>query len=134
MPENQDPSKKEILWRQYNLHTDLYKFYLKLGLKANIYYYGITGAIVTYYLMHKNNDYIRYSLLLPVILWFLLILIFVYGAIMMKYPRKEIFDIRDELELSSAPELQVLSIFLCFFSFALLIVSISITFMFFCKF
>lgn len=39
----------EILWKQYALHVDLYKFYLDLGVKVNAFYYAVTGSILTYY-------------------------------------------------------------------------------------
>ena len=32
----------ELRWRQYQLHVDLYKFYLELVLKLNAGYYLVT--------------------------------------------------------------------------------------------
>ena len=42
-------SDPEMLWRQYSLHVDLYKFYLDLAIKINVFYYAVTGAILAYY-------------------------------------------------------------------------------------
>lgn len=130
MSVSQEPSKREILWRQYNQHTDLYKFYLSLALKANIFYYGITGAILSYYLAHTNIGPIKYSLLLPIILSISMGLIFLYGAFLMKFPRKEMFNIRDELGLDTAPDFNILSIFLIIFGIVLFLVAVSLILLF----
>jgi hypothetical protein len=41
---------EELKWRQYALLVDLYKFYLELFLKFNIFFYAVTGAIMSVYL------------------------------------------------------------------------------------
>ena len=120
-----DPSKREICWRQYQQHTELFNFYMNIALKANIYAYGITGAIVSYYLSHTNIDLIRYSLLLPAILCFSIGIVFIKGSNLLKYPRIEMFRIRDFLELHTAPDFQVLVVFLRIFAATIFLVSIA---------
>lgn len=46
-----NPTDRELLWRQYNLWLDLYKFHLDLVLKANAFFYLITGGILTFILL-----------------------------------------------------------------------------------
>jgi hypothetical protein len=57
-----EQARSETLWQQYALHVDLYKFYLDLALKTNALFYGITGAILTYYFAHPGAQLIKYSL------------------------------------------------------------------------
>jgi hypothetical protein len=48
------PPTSEILWKQYELHVGLYKEYLNLLLKFNVFYYAATGALLSYYLSHSS--------------------------------------------------------------------------------
>ena len=59
-----DPAEESI-WRQYNLNAELYKHYLKLTIELNVFYYAITGAIVSYYLARATVPMMRFALLLP---------------------------------------------------------------------
>jgi len=43
---------RNALWKQYEISVDLYKHYLKLAIEINVFYYAITGAIVSYYFAH----------------------------------------------------------------------------------
>jgi len=132
MENSSEKTNKEILWRQYSQHTDLYKFYLSLVLKANIFYYAITGAILSYYFTNIEKGPIKYSLLLPIILSISLGMIFLRGALLMKYPRREMFRIRDELGLDSAPEFNILTLFLYVFGIILFLVGTFLLLFFFC--
>jgi hypothetical protein len=38
---------EELKWRQYALLVDLYKFYSELSLKFNLFFYAVTGAIMS---------------------------------------------------------------------------------------
>lgn len=56
------------LWAQYAVLVDLYKQYLDMAWKASVWYYAITGAILTYYLANASGSN---SGLLPLVLLFL---------------------------------------------------------------
>jgi len=58
----------ELRWRQYQVHVDLYKFYLELVLKLKAGYYVVTGSIVAYYLTHRSEGLARVASVLPLIL------------------------------------------------------------------
>ena len=58
------------LWAQYVVLVDLYKNYLDMMWKASVWYYAITGAILTYYLTHISD---QFPGPLPLVLIFLLI-------------------------------------------------------------
>jgi hypothetical protein len=74
---NDDYSK----WEEYKLHIDLYKFYMDIALKANLFFYVLAGGILTYCLgKYKEVNLIKYSLLLPMLMSLVFGGIFIYGA------------------------------------------------------
>ena len=56
---------RELLWKQYNLNVGLYRGYLELVVKMNVFYYAVTGAILSYYFAHAAEPLVKWSLLLP---------------------------------------------------------------------
>ena len=99
---------RDDLWRQYEIKVDLYKHYLKLTIEINALYYAITGALLSYYLAHRSNSTVRFALILPLLMSILFGLLFIYGAILNRLSRAEIFRVRDALGLHVAPDLAVL--------------------------
>jgi hypothetical protein len=117
---------KEILWKQFVVYVDLYKFYMDLTIKINLFYYGITGAIVSFYFTHPHTPLIRYALCLPVLMALAFSGIFIYGAHLMPILRFDLFDIRDKLGLATAPDLGVLTLILRIFAILLLFVAVGL--------
>lgn len=109
---NRPVATSDMLWNQYELHVELYKQYLDLLLKFNAFYYAATGAILSYYFSKPELPWMRYSLLFPVLMSAGFATLFAYGACQSEATRLDIFKIRDELGLYSAPEYRVLKIFL----------------------
>jgi predicted RNA binding protein YcfA (HicA-like mRNA interferase family) len=69
---------RETLLKQYQTHVDLYKHYIDLTLKVNIFYYAITGAILSFYFTRSHdNNIIRYSLLLLLLMSLFYAIIFI---------------------------------------------------------
>jgi hypothetical protein len=60
--------ERDDLWKEFDKSIDLYKFYLDMVLKASIFIFGITGAIVSYYFSNTNKPLIKLSLVLPLIM------------------------------------------------------------------
>lgn len=116
----------DLLWKQYSLHVDLYKFYLDLVLKTNVFFYGITGAILTYYFTHQEEPLVSLALLLPFGMSAALCGSFFYGAYLAGFIRREVFSIRDRLGLDSAPDMQVLQVLLWVFGSLLGLVALAI--------
>lgn len=114
MPSSPDP---EILWKQYALHVDLYKFYLDISVKVNAFYYAVTGSILAYHFQNASNHFARLALLLPIAFSFAIGMVFLYGASQLGVVRRELFSIRDRLGLDTAPEMMVLIVFLSVFGF-----------------
>jgi hypothetical protein len=106
------PEERQRLTEDYGRLIEMYKFYVDTALKANAFYYAITGGIVTYFLANSQIPIIRYSLLLPLILTFILAALSWRGAAMCGVLRRAIFDIADRLNLDVVPETDSLIIFL----------------------
>lgn len=113
---------RELLWRQYQLNVDLYKGYLDLIVKINVFYYAITGAILSFYFANQN-DLTKLSLLLPLLMSVTLGVFFIVGAFLARVPRKETFRIRDVLGLMAAPEIGVLILLLGIFAVLMFVVA-----------
>ena len=103
---------KELLWRQYSCHIDLYKYYLDMVIKLNAFYYAITGGILTFYFSHTTLPNLRFALVLPIAMSLGFGGLFVHGIKLLEITRTEVFAIRDALRLMSAPEFRVLSLLL----------------------
>src|SRR5579885_2220431 len=118
------PPDNDTLWKQYSLYVDLYKFYMEITVKINLFYYGITGAILSFYFTHPATPFVKLALGLPILMSVVLAGIFFYGASLMPILRKDLFDLRDKLGLSTAPDLGIFSIVLRSFASLLLVVAI----------
>lgn len=119
-------ASREDLWKQYEISVDLYKHYLKLSIELSVFYYAITGAILSYYFTHKADPAVRFALLLPIAMSVLLALLFIYGAVLNRSSREEIFRIRDALGLTVGPEFAVLSWLLTIFAVLMIVVAIGL--------
>lgn len=109
---SKDRSEFENLWRQYTLLVDLYKFYWEIAIKINTFYYAVTGAIVAYYFQNTKNGFSWMGLLLPIFFSLAIGVISFYGATLLGIIRTDVFEIRNSLNLETAPEMQVLVVFL----------------------
>ncbi len=106
----------ELLWRQYSQHVELYKFYMGLTLRFNVFYYAVTGAILSFYFANSTIANIKYSLLFPVLMSVAFACFFLYAASLMRLLREDVFAIRTQLGLAVAPDVGVLSVLLRLFS------------------
>jgi len=122
--------ERDLLWKQYALNVDLYKFYLDLVVKVNAFYYAITGAILAYYFQHSTERLSRFAVLLPILFSLALSAIFIYGSFLLRVVRTELFKIRDALGLETAPEIMVLIVFLRVFSGILILTGIALVWLF----
>lgn len=123
-------SRSDLLWKQYELHVGLYKFYLELVVRVNVFYYAITGAIASYYFSHETNGVVRFSLLLPIGFSFAIGGMFLYGASLLGVVRSELVSIRIQLELEAEPDVQVLVVLLRLFAIIILGVGVGLTVLF----
>jgi hypothetical protein len=124
-----DEATREHLWKQYNVHVDLYKFYLDIGLKANAFFYAITGGILSFYLAHSKEPLMKFALILPVAMSLVLAALFFYGASRLGVTRKDEERLLKELELGVAVEINLLTHFLRGSAVILLLVAAAIVYL-----
>lgn len=124
---------RELLWKQYQLNVDLYRSYLELVLKVNLFYYAITGAIVSFYFAHASDPLVRFALVLPLVMSAAFSGFFIFGAILSRHTRTEIFKIRDALGFHTAPEVQVLIVFLWIFAVIFAFVAAALLWLVLCR-
>ncbi len=118
---------RELLWRQYSLQVELYKFYLDLVIKLNIFHYAVTGAVLSFYFSRpQETALLKYSLILPAVMSAAFGAVFVYAAQLLGITREEVFNIRDKLEFESAPEFQVLTLGLRVFAILFFLITIGL--------
>jgi hypothetical protein len=88
VPKDDDgkPTNSKLSWEEYKLYAEFYKFCLDFGLKANVFFYGITGAILTLlYNPSSSQAGTSYSIgahLPPLVLLVLLMTPFLIGIIL----------------------------------------------------
>ena len=108
----------DLIWKQYEKHIELYKYYLDIVVKINAFHFAISGAIFSFYFAHIDTPDIKWALLLPALMSLCLTLFFTYAAVISLVSRQDVFDLRDQMKLKVAPELMVLTVFLGIFSLA----------------
>ena len=126
MNNNQNNLSQDLLWKQYQMYIDLYKHYLELVIKFNIFYYVVTGGIISFYFSKLNIPLIKYSLLFPFLMSICFSIIFIYGAYINGVTREDVFNIRDQLNLETAPELNVLTFILIVSAILFIIVALGL--------
>jgi hypothetical protein len=103
-----------LLWKQYVVYADLFKFYVDITWQATTWFYAITGAILVYYFDHVggNNPFLRYSLVLPIALSFGLFTIYVRGLREVQELDENLWYIARKLRLPGKPHVDILGRFL----------------------
>jgi len=107
-----DQQDRDHLWREFELHVSLHRHHLDLVLRFNIFYYAITGAILSFVLTRKGVPFARHALLFPVLMSLVYALFFVYAAILSSITREHVFQIISALGLKGGPEFRVLTVLL----------------------
>ena len=114
-----------MLWNQYILWIDLYKYYLDSAFKANVFFYAITGGILTFYFSNPQKQYLKYALLLPTLMSGSFLYIAIYGIRAFEITKKEVSLLAKELGIKEYPDLNVLTIVLWIFATTFFLVGIS---------
>lgn len=86
LPTDVDPAKlefmdTELLLKEFQLHVDLVKHYLDLVIKFNVFYYAVTGALLSYYFTNsKTENIVKLSLILPISMSLLFGILFITAS------------------------------------------------------
>lgn len=124
----------DLLWKQYELHVELYKHYLELALKFNVFYYAVTGAVLSFYFSNTANLGMPRHLLLvfPVVVSLGFGGFFVYAANLVKVTRDDIIALGQALGFRTFPEIRVLAVLLRISGVMFILVALCIV-AFFCR-
>jgi len=114
---------RELLWRQYNQAVELYKYYLDMVIKLNVFFYAVTGAILSFVVANLKDPNYKLAAILPLTMSIGFSLVSFYGAALVPALRREIFACRDSLGLKTAPEVHVLTVLLTIFGVIFLAVA-----------
>lgn len=99
----------EALWKQYTLNINLFKYYLNVVIQVNLFFYAITGGILSFFFSQPQKEVVKYSLILPMIMSLFLACMTIFGAVQNRNIEDEIKRISDELNLSVYPDARVLT-------------------------
>lgn len=123
----------EDLWKHYQIQTDLYRHYLELALKFNVYYYALAGAIASFCLSRPSPaGPTRYALLFPAFLGLDLAVVCIYGAVLNGNARDELVRIVTGLGLTTWPEVRVLTVILVLSGVLFLVAAAALAIVAFC--
>lgn len=128
MPEKDE---QEFLWKQLTLVIDLYKSYFELAIKANAFYYALTGGLITFYFANRDKELMRLSLVLPLLLAILFGYVSFHGSVLMRTMRERVVTLATALGLREVPEVDVLILFLRVSSLAFLLVTAALVYLLF---
>jgi hypothetical protein len=131
---NLDPDN--LLWKQYLVYVDLFKFYVDITWKATTWFYVITGAILVYYFDHISDEnlFLRYSLFLPFILSLGFFLIYGRGLRETLELETDLQYIAEHLELPGKPHVDILGRFLIAASVLFLLTALGLLYVFWLSF
>ncbi len=116
---------RKLQWREYEVQIDLYKHYMDMLMKVNAFFYIITGGVLSFYFLNYGKPFVRYALLFPILISFVLGAIFFYGASKWGRVVKLIRGAIDSLDLVKAPDIQVLYFLLTASGIVSLVVGVS---------
>lgn len=116
---------RELLWRQYHSYLELYKYYLELSLKGNVFFYLITGSILTFYFTNSNKPLVKYSLILPVVMSLALGAAFLLGAHSTRELGMDFIDLSSRLGFRTCPRVKILIFLLYSFGSIFIIVALA---------
>lgn len=118
---------KDPRWLEYDHHIKLYQYYLDIALKANMFFYGITGGILAF-IYDDEGKGLKFilALLLPILMSFSFGVVFLYGAHRGREVTFTIRVLKRELRIKRAPDIQILSLTFLFFGFIFIVVFVAL--------
>ncbi len=146
-------ASETVMLKEYEIHIDLYKNYIDLGLSAVTFFFLITGGILTYILKNesetnettilsrstrkesrstrkeskstrKDKRNIKQALLLPILLSNVFGCIFIYGAVKWYEVKNVIDSLRFSLKIQRVPDVEILLMMLIVFGIVFFIVGL----------
>src|SRR4029077_15084320 len=104
-PEVEEPSQRELLWREYALHCDLYKFHLESTIKLLVLIFAVTRAMLGYYInLQATNDLRKFLLVPACAMNFIVGFAFLMAARGVPARQREVISIAKRLGFQSPPQ------------------------------
>ena len=94
----------DLKWNEFKRAVDMHQAYLELAIKLNLFYYAITGSILSFYFTHTELEMAKYALALPILLSASLAVLFLWGTRLAYDLRRHIRSTAASLGLATAPE------------------------------
>lgn len=108
-----ESSEREFLWKQYALHTELYKFHFESTIKLLVLMFAVNGALLGYYINLPPTNDLRKFLLIPACAMNLIVGFgFLMGARGVPPRKREVISIAKTLGFQSPPNLTLLQLVL----------------------
>jgi len=75
-------TREELDWKQYDMMALTIRWGIELLLKANVFYYAVTGAILSFYLSRPapQPSTLKFALVVPALLALVLAVIFLIAG------------------------------------------------------
>jgi hypothetical protein len=105
---------ENLLWKQYIVYVDLFKVYVDNALRPCIWFYAITGALLSFYIDHigSGQPYLPYALLFPMLFSIGFCIGYLRSARQVEELRIRFDYIQEQLRLPGRPHVEFLSGFL----------------------
>lgn len=97
-------SQDDINWKDFEMSVNLHKNYLDLVIKLNLFYYAITGAILSFHFTKEIQSISIISLILPILMSILLGSFLIYASKLAWNLRENIKIRAKKLDLHVYPE------------------------------
>lgn len=106
---------KDPRWLEYDHHIKLYQHYLDMCLRSNLFFYGITGALLAFIYNHSRQGVkLIFALLLPIVMSLSIGIVYLYGAHRWREVTFTIRVLKNRIGIRRAPDVQILSLLLLF--------------------
>lgn len=122
----------ELRWNDYKMTVELHRSYIDLSIKLNMFYYAITGAIISFHFTNSAIEVAKYALYLPLLLSIGLAVFFIWSTRLAHNLRIGLKRRANELGLDVYPEGIVLVMLCAIFGTILALVSLALTWYLIC--
>ena len=119
-------TQDEINWKDFEMSVNLHKNYLDLVVKLNLFYYAITGAILSFHFTNEIQSVSVIALILPILMSLLLGFFLIYASKLAWNLRGNIKKRAKKLNLQVYPEGIVLVIVCIIFGVIMLTVGLGL--------
>ena len=101
-------------------------------IKLNVFFYGITGAILSFYLSKDaNGTNLEYVLFLPIFFGLGVAALSIYGDITLKYSKEDINNLVKEMDIKIGVKTNALNYVMRFSAFFCTVTSVVVSYFFF---